>query len=45
MVADLSSGPIRTVDQGTMNEARVSLLIQQKLGEVVRFPSSPIQIR
>ncbi|MGA2909879.1 MAG: hypothetical protein ABSE36_19440 [Terracidiphilus sp.] len=45
MVADLSSGPIRTVDQGTMNEARVSLLIQQKLGEVVRFPSSPTQIR
>lgn len=40
MVADLSFGPIRTIDQGTMHEERVSILIQQKLGEVQRFPSS-----
>jgi hypothetical protein len=38
MVADLSVGPIRTVDQGTMHEERVSILIQQKLGKVLRFP-------
>ena len=43
MVAGLSAGPIRTIDQGTMHEERVSLLIQEKLGEVLRFPSSPPQ--
>ena len=45
MVADLSAGPIRTIDQGTMHEERVSILIQQKLGEVLRFPSGGTQIR
>lgn len=45
MVADLSAGPIRTIDQGTMHEERVSILIQQKLGEALRFPSSPTQTR
>jgi hypothetical protein len=45
MVADLSAGPIRTIDQGTMHEERVSILIQQKLGEALRFPSGPTQTR
>ncbi len=45
MVADLSAGPIRTIDQGTMHEERVSILVQEKLGEVLRFPASPAQIR
>ncbi|MGB8030836.1 MAG: hypothetical protein WCF30_14385 [Terracidiphilus sp.] len=45
LVADLSAGPIRTIDQGTMHEERVSTLIQQKLGEVLRFPSSPTPTR
>lgn len=43
MVADLSAGPIRTIDQGTMHEERVALLVQEKLGEVLRFPSSSPQ--
>lgn len=45
MVAGLSFGPIQTVDQGTMHEERVSLLIQQKLGEVLRFPSSVTPVK
>lgn len=40
MVADLSVGPIRTMDQGMMHEERVSILIRQKLGDVLHFPSS-----
>ncbi len=43
MVADLSAGPILTVDQGTMHEERVAILVKQKLGEVLFFPSSTIQ--
>ena len=38
MIAELSVGPIRTMEQGTMHRDRVALVIQERLGEVLHFP-------
>ena len=38
MLAELSVGPLRTMEQGTMHRDRVALLVQDRLGDVLRFP-------
>jgi hypothetical protein len=39
MIGELSVGPIRTMEQGTMHKDRVANLIQQRLGDVIHFPA------
>lgn len=39
MIAKLSVGPIRTMEQDTLHRNRVELLIKERLGDILRFPS------
>ena len=39
MIGDLSVGPIRTLEQGTMHKDRVSQVIHQRLVDVLYFPA------
>jgi len=38
MIAELSVGPVRTMEQGTMHKDRLALLLQERLGDILRFP-------
>ena len=38
MIAKLSVGPIRTLEQDTLHRVRVEMVVKERLGDVLRFP-------